>query len=127
MIRVAVIYLLLLNGFSAVAVGYISTLTDVENIPGIMTSTLFHFPLNDLFIWSSFLFVLVGLVSIVLSVIALSRGIFYPILLSLLGISLLIWVFTQIVFLGFIHPFILVLGILSLFLIPAGFFFKKFK
>lgn len=127
MIRAAVIHLLLLNGFSAVTVGYISTLHNLENTAQIMTATLFHLPFADVFMWGAAIFIIIGLISIIMSIIALLKGIFNPIVLSLLGISLLIWVFTQIAYLGFIHPFVLVLGILSLFLIPAGFYFKKFK
>lgn len=127
MIWITAIILLLLNGVSALAAGYAFIADPSGGSLGMTTAYLRHSPFNNFFIPGITLFLIIGLMSVIISVIALSRATFYHLLISLQGVALLGWIAAQIAFLGFLHPLHLVMGAVSVVLILSGFFLKDFK
>lgn len=127
LIRIIAISLLLANGIHAMTTGYAFTIRPVWNLPGLTIPYLTPFSPENFFMPGILLFLILGLMSIIISIIALLRGAFYPYLISLQGVALLVWTLSQIIFLGFLHPMLVVIGIISIMLIPIGFFLKDFK
>ena len=126
-IWITAIILLLLNGVSALAAGYAFMADPSGKTLGMTTAYLRHSPFNNFFIPGITLFLILGLMSVIISVIALSRGILYHLLISLEGAALLVWIVAQIAFLGFLHPLHFVMGAVSIVLILSEFFLKDFK
>lgn len=121
------IALLLAHGISAMAAGYTFMAYPTWKLPGLNIAFLGYFSLDRFFIPGILLFLILGLISMVISVIALSKGNFYPFLISWQGVALLVWTLSQIIFLGFWHPILIAIGIASIILIPAGYFLKDIK
>jgi hypothetical protein len=126
-IRIAAVMLLLVNGISALAAGYAFVTDPTGRKLGITTAYLRHSPFDDFFIPGIILFLIIGLMSVIISVITLLNGAFYPFLISLQGAALLVWILAQMAFLGFLHPMHLIMIAISVILILAGYFLKDFK
>jgi hypothetical protein len=89
LIWITAIILLLLNGVSALAAGYAFMADPSGKTLGMTTAYLRHSPFNNFFIPGIALFLIIGLMSVIISVIALSRGILYHLLISLEGACLI--------------------------------------
>lgn len=125
LIWIIAISLLLANGINAT--GYAFIIHPVWNLPGLTIAYLTPSSLYNFFIPGILLFLILGLMSIIVSIVALLKGTFYPFLISLQGVALFVWTLSQIIFLGFLHPMLIVIGIISIMLIPIGYFLKDFK
>lgn len=127
LIWIIAISLLLANGIHAMATGYAFIIHPVWNMPGLTIPYLTPSSLDNFFMPGILLFLILGLMSIIVSIVALLKGTFYPFLISLQGVALFVWTLSQIIFLGFLHPMLIVIGIISIMLIPIGYFLKDFK
>jgi hypothetical protein len=127
LIWIIAISLLLANGIHAMATGYTFIIHPVWNLRGLTIAYLTPSSLHNFFMPGILLFLILGFMSIIISIIALLKGTFYPFLISLQGVALFVWTLSQIIFLGFLHPMLIVIGVISIMLIPMGYFLKDFK
>lgn len=127
LIWIIAISLLLANGINAMATGYAFMIHPAWNLPGLTIPYFTPFSPNNFFMPGILLFLILGLMSIVISIIALLRRTFYPFLISLQGLALFIWTLAQMAFIGFGHPMLIMIGVVSIILIPVGFLLKNFK
>lgn len=124
-IWIIAITLLFISDISALAAGYAFMNDPTGRNLGMATAYLRHSPFDDFFIPGVVLFLMIGLTSVIISIIALLRRSFYPSLISLQGAALLVWIMAQISFLGFLHPMHVVMGMISVILILSGYYLKN--
>jgi hypothetical protein len=125
-LRITAIVLLFIVAINALAAGY-SFITDPSGKGlGITTAYLKpSAPFKNFFIPGMVLFLVNGVLSIIIAIIAINKKRIYPLLLMVQGCILIGWIGIQLLMVTTFHPLHLIIGSIGIGLLYIGWFLKK--
>lgn len=125
MIRITAITLLIFNGISALFGGGALLLAPDGSYLQLTTETLKYSPFSNYVIPGLILFIILGLGSIVTSIITSRRVRGYPFLTIFMGFDLAIWISVQMLMIHEVNLLQIIYGSIGIILIVLGIFLRK--
>lgn len=125
MIRIAAIFLLILNGISALIGGGGFLLDPSGTSLKMTTESLKYSPFSDFVIPGLILFIVFGIGSLITSLVVIRKVRGYPFLTIFMGFALAIWISVQMLMLRQVHYLHIIYGLIGIILIILGIFLRR--